>query len=354
MFVKRISPSNAGVYFFIMAKKITRIGILTGGGDCSGLNAVIRAVVRMAYHQRIEVIGFKFGWQGLIENDYQILNLDTVSGILPRGGTFLGSSRVNPCQDVKWVKKIKGHFSQLGLASLIVIGGDGTLRAAYELYEKEKLPLIGIPKTIDNDLLGTDQSIGFDTAVSIATEAIDRIHTTAESHQRVMIVEVMGHETGWIATHAGIAGGADFILIPEVNITMNEIIAKIKERHNRGKTFSIIVIAEGAKIKEFQDKVKLKESMGEFLAQKIEEKTGFETRVTILGHIQRGGSPTAFDRVLATRYGAYAVTLANQEKFGQMVALHGNEVGAVPLEKAVQKLKKCDLHLYQMAQIFFG
>ncbi|HBQ22041.1 MAG: hypothetical protein A2Z91_03395 [Deltaproteobacteria bacterium GWA2_38_16] len=332
--------------------RIKKIGIMTGGGDCPGLNAAIRAVVRSAYNQHIEVLGFRFGWKGVIEKDYETLDLSVVSGILPRGGTFLGSSRTNPLGNKKWSSQIKENMAKLELDALIVTGGDGTLRATFELYEKEKLPLVAIPKTIDNDLMGTDQTFGFDTAVSIATEAIDRIHTTAESHQRVMIIEVMGRDTGWIATYAGIAGGADFILIPEVKITLKEIVEKLKERHKRGKTFSIIVVAEGANLDGIVKGEK--GSITKFLAEKIEKETGYETRVTILGHVQRGGTPTPFDRILATRFGIYATQLVLGKKFGQMVALHGTDIVSVPLKEAVGKLKKCDLNLYDIAKTFFG
>lgn len=325
-----------------MHKKIEAIGILTGGGDCPGLNAAIRAVVYAAHHQNIKVVGFFRGWKGLIEKNYQYLDLNSVFEILPKGGTILGSLGFNPLEKKEWISAIKETFSSLHLDACIVIGGDITLSRAYELYRKENLPLIAIPKTIDNDIVGTDRSIGFDTAVSVVTEALDRIYTTAQSHERIMIVEVMGHHMGWIATYAGIAGGADVILIPEVHLSLKEIISKIKMRQKRGKFFSMMVVAEGASVK------------ADRLAKEIQKKTRIETRVTVLGHVQRGGSPSAYDRILATQYGAHAVRLAAQKKFGQMVALHGNKISAVPLKEVVNKNKKCDLILYQTAQLFFG
>ena len=331
-----------------------KIGIMTGGGDCPGLNAALRAVVRHSSNLGIKVLGFRFGWKGVIEKDFEILDLNVVSGILPRGGTFLGSSRTNPLEKKQWVSDIKKNLSDLGVEAFIVVGGDGTLRATLELYEKEKLPLVAIPKTIDNDLMGTDQTFGFDTAVSIATEAIDRIHTTAESHQRVMIVEVMGRDTGWIATYAGIAGGADFILIPEVPVTIGDVVLKIKERYKRGKTFSIIVVAEGAVLYGIPKGKRVDDSIGKMLAHALTQEMDCEARVTILGHVQRGGSPSAFDRILATRFGIAATQMAIEKKFGHMAALQGNRIVDIPLKNAVGQLKKCDLELYKIAQTFFG
>ena len=331
------------------------IGIMTGGGDCPGLNAAIRAVVRSAYNKNIEVVGFKFGWLGILEKKFEKLNLDAVSGILPRGGTLLGSSRINPLEKKEWPSRIQRNLKHLNIHALIIIGGDGTLRAALELSRQIPLPFVAIPKTIDNDLMGTDFTFGFDTAVSIATEAIDRLHTTAESHQRVMIIEVMGRNTGWIATYAGLAGGADFILIPEVSVSLSDIIASIQKRHDRGKTFSLVVVAEGAKPTFSKQKDFYRHnSIGEILAHEITEATGFETRVTILGHVQRGGSPTPADRILATRLGTYAADLAFEGRLGQMAALQGQQMVAVPLKKAVEKIKPCDLTLYKIAQRFFG
>ena len=342
---------------------IKKIGVLTGGGDCPGLNPTIRAIVRKADRENISVVGIKNGWKGLIEKDSIDLDLDSVSGILPKGGTILGTSRTNPYKQPGDVEKVKKNMKELGLDAFIAIGGDDTLGVAEKLY-KEGLKMIGVPKTIDNDLSCTDFTFGFDTAVNIATEAIDRLHTTAESHHRIMVVEIMGRHAGWIATYAGIAGGADMILIPEVPIDLDEVCKITKERHARGKDFSIVVVAEGAKLKsqEFVLKDSKKDAfghvmlggIGNFVGQELEKRTGFETRVTILGHIQRGGTPSAFDRVLATRFGVKAVELVVQGDFGKMVALRGNEIVGVPIADAVGKLKTVDMDLYNMAKIFFG
>ncbi len=339
-----------------------KIGVLTGGGDCPGLNPVIRAVVRTAYYEGYEVLGIQNGWKGMLTADAKPLDLAATSGILHRGGTILGTSRTNPYKDTANVQKVKDSFKKLGLDALIAIGGEDTLGVASKL-SKEGLKLVGVPKTIDNDLSGTDFTFGFDTAVNIAMEAIDRLHSTAESHKRIMVVEVMGRHAGWIALHSGLAGGADIILIPEVPIDMKEIVSVIKKRHDRGKDFCIIVVAEGAK---FQDKdVTLAQELdafghvrlggiGDLLARKIEAETKCETRVTVLGHIQRGGSATAFDRVLGTRFGTEAVNLVKQGRFGQMVALRGNEIIGIPIETAVGKLKTVDTAFYEMAKKFFG
>jgi len=340
-----------------------KVGILTGGGDCPGLNSVIRAVVRYAIKKGYQVIGIKNGWKGLIKNDTQELNLVAVSGILPKGGTILGTSRTNPYKKEGDVEKVKANFKKLGLEALIVVGGEDTLGVAAKLC-KDGLNVVGAPKTIDNDLSCTDVTFGFDTAINIATEAIDRLHTTAESHNRIMVVEVMGRHAGWIATEAGIAGGADVILIPEVPIDINEVCALLEKRHSRGKSFSIIVIAEGAKFKK-GDLVKQEEKLdafghvrlggiGHILGEMIEKRTGFETRVTVLGHIQRGGTPTAFDRVLGTRFGIKAMELVLKKDYGKMAALEGNKIAAVPLEKAVRKIKTVDMELYDIARVFFG
>ncbi|MBU1852895.1 MAG: 6-phosphofructokinase [Candidatus Omnitrophica bacterium] len=340
-----------------------RVGILTGGGDCPGLNSVIRAVVRYAIKEGYQVIGIKNGWKGLIENDTVVLDLTAVSGILPKGGTILGTSRTNPYKKEGSKEKVKENFKKIGLEALIVVGGEDTLGVADKLH-KEGLNIVGAPKTIDNDLSCTDVTFGFDTAINIATEAIDRIHTTAESHHRIMVVEVMGRHAGWIATEAGIAGGADVILIPEVAIDMDEVCEVLKKRHSRGKSFSIVVVAEGAKFKE-GDVVKQEEKLdafghvrlggiGHVLGEEIEKRTGYETRVTVLGHIQRGGTPTAFDRVLGTRFGIKAMELVLKKDYGKMTALVGNKVQGVPLEKAVAKLKTVDMELYDIAKMFFG
>ncbi|MDP8230142.1 MAG: ATP-dependent 6-phosphofructokinase [Candidatus Gorgyraea atricola] len=340
-----------------------RVGVLTGGGDCPGLNSVIRAVVRLALKEGYEVIGIKNGWKGLVENNTEKLDLKSVSGILPKGGTILGTSRTNPYKKQGDVEKVKANFKKMGLEALIVIGGEDTLGVASKLH-KEGLSVVGAPKTIDNDLSGTDVTFGFDTAINIATEAIDRLHTTAESHNRIMVVEVMGRHAGWIAVESGLAGGADIILIPELPIDMDEVCALLKKRHARGKSFSIVVVAEGAKFKQGK-LVKQEEKLDAFghirlggighaLGEAIEKNTGFETRVTVLGHLQRGGTPTAFDRVLGTRFGIKAMELVLKKDYGKMAALQGNQVKGVSLEAAVAKLKTVDMELYNIAKIFFG
>ncbi|MCQ9205540.1 MAG: 6-phosphofructokinase [Omnitrophica bacterium] len=338
-----------------------KIAILTGGGDCPGLNPVIRAVVRKAINEKQEIIGLKYGWKGLLEKDIVTLDLQSVSGILPKGGTILGTSRTNPYKQEKGAELAKKNFKDLGLDALVVIGGEDTLGVATKLFN-EGLGIIGIPKTIDNDLGATDFTFGFDTAINIVMECIDRLHTTAESHNRIMVVEVMGRHAGWIAAYAGVAGGADCILIPEIPIDIKEVCDSIDKRHKRGKNFSIVVVAEGAFFKDenicLQEK-KLDEfghvrlgGIGHTLAEMIEKKTGFETRVTVLGHIQRGGSPSAFDRILGTRFGIKAYDLLKEGRFGKMVSLKGNEIVAVSLEKATQKLKTLDLKFYEMTKIF--
>lgn len=340
-----------------------KIGILTGGGDCPGLNSVIRAVVRKAIADNNEVLGLRYGWKGLLEKDYTSLDLQSVSGILHRGGTILGTSRTNPYKKENGSEIVKKNFSELGLNALIAIGGEDTLGVATKLLH-EGLNTVGVPKTIDNDLAATDFTFGFDTAANIVMECIDRLHTTAESHNRIMVVEVMGRHAGWIATYAGIAGGADYILIPEIPIDTEEICKSLKSRHARGKNFSIVVVAEGAYFKNenvcLQEK-KLDEfghvrlgGIGHDLGEIIERSTGYETRVTVLGHIQRGGNPTAFDRVLGTRFGIKAYELVKNKKFGRMASLRGNQIIDVPLEEATTKLKTVDINLYEIAKIFFG
>ncbi len=343
---------------------MNKIGILTGGGDCPGLNPVIRAVVRKGLAEGYEIVGIKNGWKGMVVNDTMPLNLDTVSGILPKGGTILGTSRTNPYKKEGELQKVKDNFKKMGLFALIATGGEDTLGVASKLT-KDGIPnIVGVPKTIDNDLSCTDYTFGFDTALNVAMECIDRLHTTAESHHRIIVAEVMGRHAGWIALEAGLAGGADIILIPEKPIDLDEVCAILKKRHSRGKTFSIVVVAEGA---QFNSKEHITQEdkldafghvrlggIGEILASGIEKKTGFETRVTVLGHIQRGGSPTAFDRVLGTRFGVKAVELVNNKKFGQMVALSGNKIIDVPLEDAVKALKTVDDELYEIAKVFFG
>ncbi len=349
-----------------------KIAILTGGGDCPGLNAVIRAVVRRSIGKYGgEIVGFRYGWGGLIEDNKVKLGIDEVSGILPRGGTILGTSRTNPYKVEGGVAAIKETFAKEGLDGIIAVGGEDTLGVANRLYEEENIPVIGVPKTIDNDINGTDFTFGFDTAVHIATEAIDRLHTTAESHNRVVVVEVMGRHTGWIAVKAGIAGGADLILIPEIPFTLAEICDVIRKRHERGKNFSIVVVAEGAEYPpDAPDAVEggivTQESatdafghvrlggIGNKLAKSIERVTGYETRVSVLGYVQRGGTPTAFDRVLGTRFGVLAAELAHQGQFGKMVSLHGDSVIPVELSHATTGVKRVDAELYEVARTFFG
>ncbi|MGK9477147.1 6-phosphofructokinase [Melioribacter sp. OK-6-Me] len=347
-----------------------KIGILTGGGDCPGLNAVIRAVVRKSLQNGHEVIGIREGWRGILENNFMTLDLEAISGILPRGGTILGTSRTNVYKVQNGEEKVKQNMKDAGIDCLVAIGGEDTLGVASKLH-KGGVKVVGVPKTIDNDLNATDYTFGFDTAVNIATEAIDRLHTTAEAHNRVMVVEVMGRHAGWIAVHAGIAGGADVILIPEKPFDLDEVCDIITKRHARGKNFSIVVVSEGAKLKTENnvDKdgsfvlssmevdafghVKLG-GIGNVIAEEIEKRTGFETRATVLGYIQRGGSPTAFDRVLGTRLGVFAADLVDKGKFGYMAALKGKDIVAVKLEEAVGELKTVDLELYKVAETFFG
>ncbi|MDD3274653.1 MAG: 6-phosphofructokinase [Candidatus Omnitrophica bacterium] len=343
---------------------MARIGILTGGGDCPGLNPVIRAVVRKALLEGYDLVGIKNGWKGLVENDTMPLDINAVSGILPKGGTILGTSRTNPYKKEGELQKVKDNFKKIGLDALVAVGGEDTLGVASKLV-KDGIPnIVGVPKTIDNDLSATDYTFGFDTALNVATECIDRLHTTAESHHRIIVAEVMGRHAGWIAIEAGIAGGADVVLIPEIPIDIEEVCRIIKKRHERGKTFSIVVVAEGAQFKDgsmVTQEQKLDSfghvrlgGIGENLAQQIEKATGYETRVSVLGHIQRGGSPTAFDRVLGTRFGVKAVELIVAKKFGQMVALSGNKIIDVPLSEAVKELKTVDKDFYDIAKVFFG
>ncbi len=340
-----------------------QVGILTGGGDCPGLNAAIRAIVRRADQHGYKSLGILEGWRGMIEGLTCDLPLRSVSGILHIGGTILRTSRTNPMKSPGDASRVEKNFSTLGLDALVAIGGEDTLGVARKFCERG-LPIVGVPKTIDNDLGGTDFTFGFNTAVSIVTEAIDRLHATAESHNRVMVVEVMGRNAGWIATHAGIAGGADMILIPEFPVELDKVCARLSSRHMRGKKFSIVVVAEGARLKDTQAVTKDRGmdafgherlgGVGNIVAEEIEARTGFETRVTVLGHTQRGGSPTAFDRVLATRFGILAADLVKEGKFGKMPALRGNEVVAVDLEEAVKSIKTVDRNLYDIAEVFFG
>jgi phosphofructokinase-like protein len=348
-----------------------KVGLLTGGGDCPGLNAVIRAVVRKGIlHYGYAIIGIYEGWKGLI-NDGLIkpLALADVSGILHRGGTILRSSRTNPFKVDKGIELIRSNLKRYDIDALIAIGGEDTLGVAAKLFD-EGINVVGVPKTIDNDVVGTERTFGFDTAVNIATEAIDRVHTTAEAHNRVMVVEVMGRHAGWIAIESGIAGGADIILIPERPTYVKEVCDLIKRRHSRGKDFSIVVVAEGAKIKPSpgvgeEELVIHDEKLDAFghvrlggigakLADIIEAETGYETRAIILGYIQRGGTPTAFDRVLATRFGVHAVNYVHKGDFGNMVALQGGRIVPYPLAKVVSQIKTVDPELIETAEVFFG
>ncbi|MEV0412501.1 6-phosphofructokinase [Streptomyces sp. NPDC050448] len=337
-----------------------RIGVLTSGGDCPGLNAVIRSVVhRSVVDHGDEVIGFHDGWRGLLECDYRKLDLDAVSGILARGGTILGSSRVQPAHLRDGVERARGHVADLGLDAIIPIGGEGTLKAA-NLLAQAGLPIVGVPKTIDNDIASTDVTFGFDTAVGVATEALDRLKTTAESHQRVMVVEVMGRHTGWIALHSGMAAGAHAIVVPERPFDIAELTAIVGERFSAGKRFAIVVVAEGAKPRagsmDFQEGGTDQygherfAGIGNLLAVELERRLGKEARPVILGHVQRGGTPTAYDRVLATRFGWHAVEAAHRGEFGMLTALRGTEIEMVPLADAVQTLKTVPAERYDEAQ----
>lgn len=341
------------------------LGILTGGGDCPGLNAVIRSVVRRAATSQVPILGIKRGWDGLRDGDLSPLTRHAVSGILPRGGTILGTSRTNPLEDAESIAKIRDNFEKFELGGLIVVGGNGTLAAARELWNRYKMPIVGVPKTIDNDLRGTDYTFGFDTAVAIATDAIDRLHTTAESHDRAMILEVMGRHVGWIAASAGIAGGADIVLVPERPFRVSEIVKMLKQRQKAKRSFSIIVVAEAARPHEEEDflseetKTMLYNErhlggIGRQLAREIERETGMETRVTVLGYTQRGGSPTPFDRILATRFGMRAVEMAMDEQWGQMVAIRGTDMTSCTLEEATSGVKELDPELYHTAEMLFG
>ena len=339
------------------------VGILTGGGDCPGLNAVIRAVVRASDTAGWDTVAALEGWRGLVEGNFRDLGTKAVSGILPRGGTIIGTTRTNPFTLDGGVEKVLQNFADRGLDALVAIGGEDTLGVAARLYQEHAFPVVGVPKTIDNDLSGTDYTFGFDTAVTIATEAIDRLHTTAESHNRVMVVEVMGRHAGWIAVMSGIAGGADVILIPEQPVHFEEVAHNIRSRHARGKNFSIVVISEGCELPGLEDAGEVDQfghvtlahrGVGELLGREIEQRTGFETRVTVLGHVQRGGTPTPRDRVLATRYGLKAAALAHAGEFGQMAALRGDDIVSVSLEEATAKLKTVPPEWYAVAQAFFG
>jgi phosphofructokinase-like protein len=341
-----------------------RIGVLTGGGDCPGLNAVIRAVVRKGVSRYgHEFIGFRDGWRGPLERSAMPLDVQAVRGILPRGGTILGSSRTNPLKVENGLARIQDCLSDMGVDALITIGGEDTLGVATVLHG-EGVPIVGVPKTIDNDLSATDYTFGFDTAVNVAREAIDRLHTTAESHHRVVVVEVMGRHAGWIALHSGIAGGANVILIPEVPFDIDEVCGWIESRF-RTNYSPIVVVAEGATPKEGTMTLMTSADVdafghvrlggiGDQLAREIERRTGSESRAVVLGHIQRGGTPTAFDRWLATRFGLHAIDAVHEKDWGKMVALRGTNIVRVELAEATASLKQVDLTLYEEAKVFFG
>lgn len=341
-----------------------RIGVLTGGGDCPGLNAAIRAVTRrlIASHDA-DVLGIRNGLRGLAEGDIEPLSLYSVSGILPKGGTILGTSRYNPFRNKADLDSIVNNIKKYEIDALVVIGDGDTLAAVHNM-EKDGLKAVCVPTTIDNDIFGTEMTFGFDTAVSVATEAIDRLHSTADSHHRIMVVEVMGRESGWIATMAGLAGGADCILVPEFPFSADKVSDLLKKRHKRRK-FSIVVVAEGARPEGAEKPITKIErqdefghwalgGVGEYIGRELEKRTGMETRVTTLGHIQRGGTPTPSDRVLASRFGVQAADLAVAGKYGVMTALRANQVVEVPLSEVVGRVKAVDPQIYDIASVFFG
>ena len=341
-----------------------KVGILTGGGDCPGLNAVIRAVVKKGFDYGYEFVGVKDGWKGLLDLSTMPLTKESISGILPLGGTILGTSRTNPLKKAEDIEKVIKNIKAGGIDALVCVGGDDTLGVAARLFSYG-LKTVGVPKTIDNDLSGTDFTFGFDTAVGIVTEALDRLHTTAEAHHRVMVVEVMGRHAGWIATYGGLAGGADCILIPEKPFDISEICASVKRRSAAGKPFSIIVAAEGAHPSETKDIITKGQELdafghaklggvGEFLAGEIEKRTGHESRHVVLGHLQRGGTPSAYDRILATRFGIRAIDMVHEGKFGRMCALQGNKITDVSIEEAASKSKTVDMEIFNLAGVFFG
>jgi 6-phosphofructokinase 1 len=347
---------------------LKRVAILTGGGDAPGLNAVIRAVTTKATKLDYEVLGIRRGWAGLIDIDLEPLDLGKVEDIHRCGGTIILTSRTNPYKIEDGVKRLCENFKKMDLTGLIAAGGEDTLGVANRLYKEEHLPIVGVPKTIDNDLSGTDQTFGFDTAVEIATDAIDRLHTTARSHQRIMVVEVMGRHAGWITLKSGMAGGAHFILIPEVAVDLDKLCDGLKRRYEEGKDYAIVAVAEGVS---FTSKKGAEEhvlqtdeldefghvrlgGVGKFLEKKIKEKTGLETRSVVLGHLQRGGPPSAFDRNLGTSVGLKAMDLVESGDFGKMATLYHGKITVVSLDEAVGKLKVVDKSLYEEAELFFG
>ena len=343
-----------------------RFGVLTGGGDCPGLNAVIRAIIRKG--ERVfgdEIIGFVDAWEGVMSRRTLPITVETMRGTLPRGGTVLGTTRGSPLESLDGVDRVRSTISEMGIDGLIIIGGNGSLTVGEILYREHGIPVLGVPKTIDNDIEGTDLTFGFNTAVQIATDAIDRLHTTAESHDRVMVVEVMGRHSGWIATHAGLAGGAAVVLIPERPFDIDEVCERLVRRHSRGRFASIVVVAEGSRPAEgtidVPDQTRDEYGhirlggIGSIVAAEIGLRTGFETRPVLLGHVQRGGTPTAFDRVLSTRFGVAAVDAAREGKWGSMVALRDNNIVTVPLAEAAGRSRTVDLDLVSnVAEMFFA
>lgn len=342
-----------------------KVGVITGGGDCPGLNAVIRAIVRKA--EKVfgdEVFGFYDGWRGVMEQDYEMLDIERLRGTLPRGGTIIGTSRLTPYMVDGGLDKVRACRDELGIDALIVIGGEGTLSCGLEVWRDGAMNVVGVPKTIDNDIGATEMTFGFDTAVDIATDAIDRLHTTAESHDRVMVVEVMGRHVGHIALWAGIAGGATMTLIPEEPFDIEAVAGAIKRRHERGRFASVVVVAEGARPVEGTLDVAEPEvdefghqrlgGIANVVAAEIEKRTGYDTRVTVLGHVQRGGTPSAFDRVLCTWYGIAAIDAVHDEAYGSMVALQNADVVRVPLAEAVAELKTVNPNLHAAAKNFFA
>ena len=349
-------------------KTIQRVGVLTGGGDCPGLNAAVRAVCRRSFQYGWEVYGILEGFFGLMEGKVKTLNIDNIMGILPTGGTILGSSRVNPLTRSDGIKLILKNAEEMGLDGVVAIGGEGTVNIAEALHRKG-LPIVVVPKTIDNDVVGTDMTIGFDTAVHIVVEAIDRLTTTAESHNRVILVEVMGRHAGWIAAYSGMAGGAEAILVPEYPFRLSELVRIIEDRRMRGRKYSIVVVSEDARVLLDMGKQRgtlrsptKKDEYGEIkvggiveaLAARLRKQIDSDVRTVVLGHVQRGGQPTAFDRILATRLGVFGVDMIRQGKIGKMAAIQGNKMVAVDLGKIAGRVKKLDAGLYQIAQVFFG
>jgi ATP-dependent phosphofructokinase / diphosphate-dependent phosphofructokinase len=338
-----------------------RIGMLTGGGDCPGLNPVIRAVCRRLWENGHETVGVLNGWRGMIDGDIKPLGFEEISGILPRGGTIIGTSRTNPHKLEGGVEGVRRTFAQID--ALVAIGGEDTLGVAAKLHDELALPIVGVPKTIDNDLNGTDYTFGFDTAVQVATDAIDRVHSTAESHNRIIVVETMGRHAGWIALMSGIAGGADYILIPEQPVVWDDVAAAIERRRARGKNFSVVVASEGCELPGVADEGEVDDfghvrvenrNIGETVAAEVESRTGMQARATVLGYIQRGGTPTARDRVLGLRFGLKAADLVEAGQFGQMAALRGDEVLSVALSEATAELKLVPESWYEVAKTFFG